>query len=269
MTATADAIQTVSDMSDELVSKGHVPSVAEGLICLMLVGSQARGWANPTSDFDICVVTRAPYKHAEARSVAVPLDPASTRVREFEVLGRRCELAYWTSGQIEQMVSKVSWSAFESEGVSLKSLVEVEETLLERFATAIAFVGEEWLQEQRTAVETSAFRTFISTFSMSSADGKLEDIEGMLEVGDTESAVLAARLALDHMVDAMLDSRGIYGSRIPKWRMRRLREGSNLPLSPERYWSLSTMAGFLDSDPVDWISDVVEVCQAISMEIEL
>lgn len=251
---------------DEVRELGALPGDTEAVL---LVGSQARGWANPTSDYDFCVVTRSPYSDPSAAAVGVPLDPTTTAVREVEVSGRRCELAYWTVGQVDQLVDKVSWERFNSGEASLKTLVEVEETLLERLGSAVALQGQKWLQGMREDLDASAFRTFITTHSVSSADGKIEDIVGMLEVGDVESAVLAARLALDHMVDAMLDSRGVYGTRIPKWRMRRLRELPNPPLSRDRYWSFVTMADFDSADPVRWVDDVVAECQTLALEIDL
>src|SRR6185437_2110412 len=218
----------------------------------LLVGSQARGWANPTSDYDFCVVTERPFCSAETRSVGIPLDPPVMAVREVIVAERRCEIAYWTQTQIEQMLAKVSWARFESSGASLKSLIDVEQALLERLASAVPTVGQDWLEGARRAVDESAFRAFTTTFSMSSAEGKLEDIVGMLEVGDQESAVLAARLALDHMVDALLDSHGVYGTAIPKWRMRRLRELGDPVFTPERYWELITMSGYGAADAAGW-----------------
>jgi predicted nucleotidyltransferase len=268
VTAGTETVETAGRFRDEFLVADALPD-AEELLALLLVGSQARGWANSTSDYDFCVVTRSPYRGSRTRTVAVPLDPPTTATRELVVQDSRCELAYWTSGQIVQMTDKVSWARYESGASSLKSLVEVEETLLERLATAVPLSGADWLEQQRAAVEDSAFRAFITTHSLSSADGKIEDIVGMLERGDIESAVLAARLALDHMIDAMLDSRGIYGSRIPKWRMRRMREGTELPLTPERYWDLTTMVGFRQDDPVAWVDEVVQECQALSLQIEI
>jgi hypothetical protein len=251
---------------EALTALGAMPPDA---VAVLLVGSQARGWANPTSDYDFCIVTEQPFSSDETRTVGVPLDPPITTVREVIVAERRCELAYWTEGQIRQMLDKVSWSRFESTEASLKALVDVEQTLLERLATAVPTAGEEWLEATRRAVDESAFRAFITTFSISSAEGKLEDIVGMVEVNDLESAVLAARLALDHMVDALLDSHGVYGTGIPKWRMRRLRDLAHPVFSPERYWELITMTGHGAADAAGWVDAVVAQCQDLALEIEI
>jgi hypothetical protein len=256
-------------LSAELAAQGVLPAETN-MLALLLVGSRAQGWANPTSDYDFCVLTAQPYRNQCARAVAVPLDPPVIWTRDFAMAsGNRCEVAYWTAGQLDQMLGKVSWDRFESGEASLRPLTDVEQTLIERLATAIALAGEDRLAAYREQADASAFRAFLTTFSVSSADGKLEDIAGMAEAGDTDSAVLAARLALDHMVDAMLDSRGVYGTGIPKWRMRRLRELADPPLSAARYWTLTTMASFRPDAPLDWVSEVVTECQDLSLRIDI
>lgn len=266
MTVMATVLDQARQCHQALTALGAVPDDA---LAVLLVGSQARGWANPTSDYDFCIITEQPFRDGEIRAVGVPLEPPVTAVREMLAGDRRCELAYWTAGQVRQMVDKVSWSRFESGGSSLKTLVDVEQTLLERLASAVPTDGAAWLDTARAAVEASAFRAFITTFSLSSAEGKLEDIVGMLELGDLESAVLAGRLALDHMADALLDSHGVYGTGIPKWRMRRLRELADPALSPERYWELITMSGYGAANAAGWVDAVVTQCQDLALEIEI
>lgn len=266
MTVMATVLDQARQCHEALTALEAVPADA---LAVLLVGSQARGWANPTSDYDFCIVTEKPYQDGETRLVGVPLEPSVTAVREVLAGDHRCELAYWTDSQLRQMIDKVSWRRFESGESSLKTLVDVEQTLLERLASAVPTAGEGWLTAARTAVEASAFRAFITTFSLSSAEGKLEDIVGMLELGDLESAVLAGRLALDHMADALLDSHGVYGTGIPKWRMRRLRELADPALSPEKYWELITMAGYGAANAAGWVDAVVTQCQDLALEIEI
>src|SRR5262245_57160225 len=70
------------------------------------VGSVARGWATPTSDCDIYVVTRAPFRTAESVDVSVPLHPDVVPVHVTDVDGRSWEIKYWTDDQVDQMLRK-------------------------------------------------------------------------------------------------------------------------------------------------------------------
>jgi hypothetical protein len=243
-----------------------LPEAAEAVL---VVGSFATGWANPTSDYDLCVITPHPWVPTGSRLVGVPLVPSSMATVDTVLDGRRAELAYWTDGQVDQMLDKVGWKQFESDQASLKSLTEVEETLLGRFATAIPLTGSDWLDRRRRQVDSSAYRAFITTASISSADGKLEDIVGMLEIGDLDSAVLAADLAFGHMVDALLDSHGIYGSRVPKWRARRIRALASPELDYDSYWAVQTMADFDPANPREWVEKVAALCQRLSLVVEI
>lgn len=266
MTTPQLAVAGAAEHCDALRALGAFP---EDSAAILLVGSRARGWANPTSDYDFCVVTASLYTHSAARMTGVPLDPSTMSTREFELGDQRAEVAYWSLAQFNQMIAKVSWAVFDSGEASLKTLTDLEQTVLERLTTAVPLHGADELDRLRTALGSSAHRAFITVLSVSSADGKLEDIAGMLDVGDLPSAVLAARLALDHMVDALLDSRGVYGTNIPKWRWRRLSDLREPQFPAGRYWDLVTMHGYGRDNAEQWVQVVVAQCQDLQLLVEI
>jgi hypothetical protein len=238
------------------------------LLSVLSVGSYAHGWANSRSDHDFYVISATTWRGRRTGSISVPLRPRVVPVQVITVGTQRCELKYWTDAQVDEMLTKVTWRRFENYRVSEKVLTEPEELFLERLATSLPLLGTDWLELRREQLATTAFRTFLVTRSLSEVDDCAEDALGQLDAGDVYSAVLSARKALGHVVDALLESHGHYGSQVVKWRARRLLEAAPAQLSFERYWELETMTGFDPAAPQRWVNEVIKVCKDVALEVE-
>jgi hypothetical protein len=250
----------------ELRRRGFVP---DDTLAVFAVGSITRGWANISSDYDFYVVTRTPHRAANTRTVGVPLSPPTIAVLDCQHEGRRWEVTYWADDQVDQILRKVSWAAFDSGESSLKVMVDTEEFLLERITTGLPLIGPDWVRRRSVEVADSAYRAFITTRSLGDADNKVEDAVGMLASGDVPSAVLAARIAFKHTVNAMLESVGNYGSRNPKWRARRVQEARLEVLPFETYWAVETMTGLDMDNPAEWINSTVTMCKKLAFAVEI
>jgi hypothetical protein len=90
-----------------------------------------------------------------------------------------------------------------------------------------------------------------------------------MENNDLNSAVLSARIAFDHTVDALLAEQGEYESHIPKWRARRFQVANPTKLTFSKYWALETMRDFDPNEPSKWVSEVLTLCQDLSLKIEV
>ncbi|MFI7537286.1 nucleotidyltransferase domain-containing protein [Streptosporangium sp. NPDC049376] len=238
-------------------------------LAVLLVGSVALGWANEKSDYDFYVVTETPWRRPNAARRTMPLQPSYVPTDSIVLDGRRWELKYWLDSQVNQMLDKVSWEQFESGAAVADPLAPAEESFLERLISCVPLEGEQWVRRRREALADTAFQAFLVTRSLAAADGCLDDALGQLATGDVTSAVLSARQALGHAVDALLESRGVYGSQLPKWRARRLAEARLPDLPFERYWALETMASFDQARPEAWVEEVVVLCRALSLRAEI
>lgn len=248
----------------ELQKRALLP---ETCLAVLIVGSASRGWDNGRSDYDIYLVSQRRWLGENGMELQVPLDPASVPVTVIQVDGRRWELKYWLDTQVDQMLAKVSWPQFESGGLADQFLVAREEVFLERLITCVPLCGQDWTRRRRDALSSSAFGAFAVTRSLAQSDSSVEDALGQLAAGDTESAVISARRAFGHTVDALLESVGEYGFYSPKWRVRRLRAANPPSLTFEQYWAMETMRDFDPRDPGRWVELVVRACQELSMEI--
>jgi nucleotidyltransferase-like protein len=252
---------------DILNGRRLVPNTCQAVF---LVGSAARGWSNKKSDVDVCLVSAEPWTGPECVAVSVPLRPSVVQWHSFHADHRGWDLSYWLDDQIDQMLAKISWAEYDQvRATSDDVLTPREEVLLGRVATCVPLVGEEWVTRRRAEIEASAFRSILVTRSLGAADGAVEDALGQLEDDDVSSAVLSARIALGHIVDALLEEQGEYGSHQTKWRARRFVSANPVTLSFAKYWELETMRSFDPEDPSKWINEVLTLCQDLSLKIEV
>jgi hypothetical protein len=250
----------------ELADRSLLPADS---VAVMVVGSSARGWANKRSDYDLYVITEAPLRRAGLARKSVPLQPSSVLTDSYTLDGRRREIKYWTDAQVDQIFAKVTWDQFENSKCPMHPLSEPEESFLERLFTAKPLRGADWVAHRRAELAGTAFQAFLVTRSLSAADACIEDVLGQLDDDDLESAVLSARGALRHTVDALLESRGHYGSQIHKWQARRFREAGISEVPFERYWRLQTMEDFDAARPQMWIDQVITFCKEVPLIVEI
>jgi hypothetical protein len=256
----------VTDWLAPLQERGLLPA---GVVAAFVVGSAARGWHNARSDFDIYVVTAAEHLSSTSGSSAVPLDPPYVRSEIFYRKDRRWEVTYWLEHQIGQVLSKISWEAYEGGRITEEALTRVEELLLANLETSFPILGEDWIERTRVRLVDSAFRSFAVVRSLGAADDAVEDALGQMEAGDLESATISARMAFGHAIDALLEAEGEYGSHLPKWRPNRFRASAPEAFSFDRYWQIETMQGYDPADPRPWIKQVLTICQDIAMRVSV
>lgn len=257
---------TIADSLALVERHGVLPP---GALSASIVGSAARGWHNERSDIDVYVIVPRPWTSDACRTVRFPLDPPEVRTVGFKDDGRRWQVTYYLDTQVEQMLAKVSWAEFGNDRTPGLVLARREEMFLSRLATCLTLVGDQYIKERREQLAASAFRSFMVARSLAEVDDCVEDALGQMAHGDLECAVLAARKALGHIVDALLEERGEYASELVKWRPLRFRAANPPALSFEDYWALETMRGYDPDDPAGWINEVLTLCQNLSLEVEI
>jgi HEPN domain-containing protein len=253
-----------AEIGAEIDRRGLRPATCRGIF---VGGSLARGWEHAKSDADTYVIVTEPWSGPDDGRTAVKLDPPTVPVRVFYLGTLRCELRYWLDAQVDQMLAKVSWPEFEG-GFYGESLSVAETMFLGRLGHAVALDGGEWLATRREQVGNSAYRAMEVTRFLGMADGHVEDAVGLLESGDHPAAVIAAQLALDLTVEALLASRGDLAYSF-KWRVRRLREANLALLPADRYREIATFRSFDPDNPRAWIESVLQLCRRICLEIEI
>ncbi|SNT56125.1 Nucleotidyltransferase domain-containing protein [Actinacidiphila glaucinigra] len=243
--------------------------IPEGIRAAFVVGSVARGWHNPRSDYDIYVVSDSLYAAETSEAIPVPLEPSFVTVEVFYAQEKRWEVKYWSDSQIDQMLAKVSWDAYERGSIPGNALASIEELTLARLGHCLPLIGADWVEERRSQLGRTAFRSFAIARSLGAADTYVEDALGQMEAGDLESAVLSARQAFGHAVDALLEGEGEFGSHQPKWRANRFKAATPGVLTFDEYWAVETLQTYDNADPLPWIKMVLALCQDIAMRVDV
>lgn len=223
-------------------------------------GSLARGWGHARSDADIFVVSGSPWISDTAESQRVTLDPDTVPVEAIHVDGQRWEIRYWLESQIDQLLDRLSWDAFEGGGIYLTPL---EAACVERLFRALPVEGEPWLAARQARIGGSALQAHLTTQALARTDGHVEDVVGLLDSGDVTSAVLAAQAAFANLVDAVNCGLGEFGQEW-KWRARRMRALDPDILPYHEYWAIVTMREYDPGRPDEWARHVLDVCRRVS-----
>lgn len=237
-------------------------------LSVFLVGSTARGWAHSTSDVDLVVVCDAPFADGRLLDVEVPLDPHTVPAAVFQHGDRRWETKYWLDRQVDQLFHKVTWPAFEADRTAGSRLWSVEQLFLARLCHCLPLSGQEWIDARRERLDDSAFRTIMVSTALAAADKAVVAAAGQLDANNIEDAILLARTAFDAVTEALICERGDLESG-PKWRARRFRAAAPEQVTFDQYWSIQTMRALDPAGPEKWVTMVLELCQSVSMDIEL
>lgn len=248
----------------ELKEMGLLP---DDELATVIVGSTARGWAYSTSDLDVVVFSQTLVADERLASLTVPLSPGLVPVTTFHARDKAWEVKFWIDEQIDQLLAKVSWTAFEQDNKAGARLIGQEEYLLARLPTCLVLSGQDWVDKRRADIAESAFKAMQIAFALDEADKNCASALGQLSAGDAEGAVLSAKNAFTWTVEALLNASGEYLAP-PKWRARRFRAANPALLSFDEYWSIETMRSYDPAAPHEWVEHVVSRCKDLSMDIE-
>lgn len=248
----------------EMADRGCLPETYDAIF---VAGSAARGWSNALSDIDLYVIAPAPWSSETSGTSAVPVEPGTISTEILRMDGQRWEVKYWLTRQVEQVLAKVDWSSVDQDAKPQRVSLD-EEFLLGRILHCAPVAGQGWIARTRERIHCSAFHLIIGAQELDSADQLVEDAVGQLQGGDLHSAVISARLAFGHAVDALLAVNGESGAPT-KWRARRMRAITQDVLSFDDYWAMETMRGYDPDAPGAWIERAVALCRKISREASL
>ncbi|MFI5911833.1 hypothetical protein [Dactylosporangium sp. NPDC051541] len=234
---------------------------------LFLAGSLVRGWGHARSDADAYLIVDEPWAGPSNADISVRLNPPKVPANVFDLDDRRWEVRYWQAGQVDELLAKVSWAAFEG-GAVLSNLTVPESILLARLPYAHPIAGSGWLERRQEELAKSAFRAIVITRLLSTAESGVEDALGLLESGDDRAAVLAAQAAFLALVDAFTAYHGDVGFEV-KWRARRIAELGSPVLPADAFWDVVTMRGLDPDRPRAWVESVLLRCRELSLEVEI
>lgn len=225
-------------------------------------GSLVEGFGNPGSDIDIFVVG----DHGSAAELVVHKAHFSIAIH---FLGkRRVDFESWGEAFVADLARRLSEVRLGREFVAEK-LDLIEELFIHRIRIGLPLTNTERFVALRQRFDFDRFRGYLVQQSIHRIDGALEDLLGMLEADDRDTAILRARDLVSLTCDAFCHHAGNTNP-LPKWRLRILRA---LPPSAEAenvaaaFWELSfPNARALRNDP-QLVRAYAQRCMAFSHEV--
>lgn len=235
--------------------------------CVFVSGSVTQGWGHANSDLDLFVVSRDAITVSDVSVELFEERVSTTDPTVWLAIGEvgqfRADIELWREEQVDELIGRFAGSAPGQEGAELG---RTEKELLYRISVGKPLMGEQQFSSWRDAIRTSTFGIWLAENRKLSAEGMLEDVSGMLQSGDSESAALAAREAFVGGLEALLAVYGDYSSS-RKWLYRRLVAANPTEVSVADGWAALTMAGAAE-DPAGWARRTAALAQRLLVAIE-
>lgn len=185
-------------------------------------GSLVEGFGNPGSDIDVFVIG----DHGPVGELVIHKARFSITIH---FLGkRRVDFESWSEAHVADLARRLSEVHLGQEFVAEK-LDVVEELFVHRIRIGLPLANPERFAALRRRFDFDLFRGYLVQQSIHRIDGAIEDLLGMLEADDRDTAIFRARDLVSLTCDAFCHQAGNTNP-LPKWRLRVLRA---LPPSAE------------------------------------
>lgn len=240
-------------------------------VSVYVSGSSVAGWSHAMSDVDLYVITEkrieieAPSGFSTLRDegVAIPI------VADYLANGCRLDVEYWSQPAVNRLLRRIR--AFQSQEIPTAGGIDLnyeERDFLYRLSIGIPISGELLFDNLKRQLIESDLHREIMKAELNEVDDYLEDTLGQLQSGDSESALLAVRLAFEKLVDSVLADLGDLCPN-PKWRAQRMKQYQPALLPWETYWKIETMQELEPSNPSTWIKKVFQLCRDVIMRLDI
>jgi hypothetical protein len=217
-----DPVREITGLDvDEVLALQGFPDDSGAIVYLS--GSLVAGHGNPWSDVDLFAITDrgavGPYvRHA-----------ATNASSSHFIAGRRVDYEFWRPGAVRELAERLSAHRLGSgRSTAGATFLHIEEVFIHRLGIGVPVLEAGGLFELQQLFDFQAFAAFQSEESMRHLDVVLEDLCGMREGGDRDTALCVAREALDVTLDAYLHSRGVTDP-VAKWRVKHLQALEDTP----------------------------------------
>jgi predicted nucleotidyltransferase len=228
-------------------------------------GSWVTPFANPWSDIDVYAISdRGPSGQAV-------VDEATNLVAQHFVDDRRVDYEFWRPADVEGLAHRLERMTLGVAPFPPHGLFSYnEECFIHRLRVGVPILNEDRCEQFRSRFDFEKLGCYQAQEAIRETDGFYEDVCGMLEARDLDSAVLNARRLVELGADAYLHSSGSTDPNT-KWRARHLQEvddGSAFPTEVRRtYWHLELPVDVGPDAPPDNRRRYVESCIAFSRRV--
>jgi len=182
--------------------------------------------------------------------------------------GHRWTCEHWRRGDLEAAAGVLEQVAADDWRISIADV-----HLLERVYRATPILGRTWHQSWCRQLALSCLHAHAARALARKAAHVVEVATVLLTRGDVAAAAIAARVASEHVVDALLAGAGRLMTE-PHGRCRALREipAGGLPVARlvdvDWFWDVQRMTSYTEADGPSWVEAVLGTCLTALAAIE-
>ncbi|HST47610.1 PqqD family protein [Jatrophihabitans sp.] len=218
--------------------------------------------AHPDAAVTVVVTDRRPELAGEAeveRSSTGPVPSYQVGTPD----GGECTVQFWQSGQLEALLSRFQTSIPSQEDSQPES---ADEELLRRLVTGVPLAGDARFAEYRRALKASGYALWYAENHKYIAENNLEDVAGMLSVGDIESAAMTVYSAFTLALEARL-ALGWDLSPVREDFLARITAAPFSPLERDAVTTVLLWRGYLTA-PRRWVDAAARTAEGLLIAVE-
>jgi hypothetical protein len=238
------------------------------LTSVFVTGAVVAGRGHARSDLDIYVIAERldPVESTDCLFRGVDGEPIPSLVR-YVGDGYRLDVEYWREAQVEHVFTRICERPLHGARTIGLNLTEDDLDFLYDLSIGRALAGEKWLLAHQDALRRVRLNLLIASRRFSQSDSSIEDALGLLESGDQASAVLAASLAFNFVVDGIVAAEGELSPN-PKWRAQKMLRAKPQALRWDEYWDIETRKHLDPAEPEQWTRALLARCQELMLSVD-
>jgi hypothetical protein len=218
--------------------------------------------AHPDAAVAVVVTDRLPELAGDAEverssTGAVPSYQAGTPD------GDECTVQFWRPGQVEALLRQFQTSIPSQEDSQPES---ADEDLLRRLVTGVPLAGDARFAEYRRALKAGGYALWYAENHKYIAENNLEDVAGMLSVGDIESAAMTVYSAFTLALEARL-ALGWDLSPVREDFLARVTAAPFSPLERDAVTTVLLWRGYLAA-PQRWVNAAARTAEGLLIAVE-
>jgi hypothetical protein len=231
-------------------------------------GAVVAGWGHARSDLDIYVIAERldPVEPTDCLFRGVDGEPIPSLVR-YVPDGYRLDVEYWRETQVEHVFKRICERPLHGERTIGLNLTEDDLDFLYDLSIGSALAGAKWLLAHQETLRGAHLNLLIASRRFSQSDSSIEDALGLLESGDQASALLAAILAFNFVVDGLVAADGELSPN-PKWRAQKMLRAQPHGLTWDEYWDIETRKHLDPARPEEWTRNLLARCQELMLSVD-
>jgi hypothetical protein len=222
------------------------------------------GLANSASDIDLFVVGAGAGPRAQT-----VFTKSRFSIGIHFVGARRVDFEYWPQDEVRAIARRLAAVEPGKEFVA-EALEPSDEVFIHRVRIGVPVANEEGFRRLRAEFDFDRFRRYLVQQAVHRLDGALEDLTGMLDDGDLQSALLRGRDLVGFAADALLHDLGSTNT-LPKWRPRLLdAAGPDAAEVRSRFWELQFPPGGVPDERLcrEHVHRCIEFAHAVTDRVQ-